>query len=141
MARQIGNLRWWRERAGGGDVLEHHYGRLESALAELELAVAEGERPLEAARTTVELIGAEPARGHQKQQYWTQALLATVGVALAVPQMVDRDVPERLLELAGVAVPAGGYDVPLLLVVQVLVILVVAAAAGLVVSIRGRGLK
>jgi hypothetical protein len=137
LARQVANYSWWRARSGLGDVLELHQGQLETASLELDLLVVEGQRPLEAARTTVELVRAALDRQQERAQRVIQTLLAIAGAALAVPQLIDRTAAGALLGLFGVPTPEGGHPVLVLTLAQFSITAAVALLAACLVLLLG----
>lgn len=118
LARQVANANWWRERAGLGDVAEWHHSHLEMDLLEVELLIAEGERPLETTGTAVEVVRTELDRLRQDRQRLIQTLLTAIAAALAFSPMITPVAAGRLLELTGVPAPDGGHDTLLVLAAQ-----------------------
>lgn len=137
LIQQLHNYDWWQDRANGGNVLSFHRSHLETAVRELELLVAKGQSALEVAGTTVEMVQARLDKEREGQRQRVETLLAVVAVALAVPQLIDREAASSLLYLIGVATPSGSAGTLALLGVQVGITLAVALLAGLTVKWMG----
>ncbi len=135
LARQLHNYDWWQKRAKGGAVIEYHRNQLETAFRELDLLIAEGQNALQAASTAVNIVQAQLDQRQERQRQRIEALLAIAGVALAIPQLIDREAAGALLRWAGVRVSLD--DVMFLLQAQLGITLVVALLAGLLVWLMG----
>lgn len=139
LLRQEFNFNWWRKRAGGGDIVEFHHSQLEDAAEELELLVAEGQHPLEAANTAADMMRARLDKQQEGQQQRIETILAAAAAILSVLVLIDKDTAKAVLELLGVPQPIGIWPV---LGVQVLFIVIFSLLAVFIVRlIRARCLK
>ena len=139
LLRQEFNFNWWGKRAGGGDIVEYHHSQLEDAAQELELLVAEGRHPLEAANTAVEMMRARLDKQQEGQQQRIETLLTAAAAVLSVLVLIDKDTAKALLAFVGVAQPIGIWPV---LGVQVLFIVLASLLTVFIVRrIRARRLK
>lgn len=97
LLKQSHNYDRARVRIGGGDVIEFHREQLETAILELELKSEEFRDALEVADKAVSVAQVQVDKAQENRQRDTQVLLAVIGVALAVPQVIDREVAGTLL--------------------------------------------
>jgi hypothetical protein len=132
LLRQQFNFNWWRKQAGSGDVVEYHHSQLENAAKELELLVAEGQHPLEAANTAVDMMRARSDKQQEAQQQRIETILAAAAAVLSVLVLIDKETAQALLELVRVPQPIGIWHE---LGVQALFIVVFSLVAMLVVSL------
>jgi hypothetical protein len=107
LIRQQSNFNWWCKQAGGGDVVTFHQQYLEEASQELELLVAEGRHPLEAAKMTVDVMGAKLDKEQERKQQRIETILTAAAAILGVLTLIDKEAAKGLLELAGVPQPVG----------------------------------
>ena len=135
LLRQEFNFDWWRKQAGGGDVVEFHHSQLENAAQELELLVAEGQHPLDAANTAVDMMRARLDKQQEGQQQRIETILAAAAAILSVLVLIDKDTAKAVLELVGVPQPIGIW---LELGVQTLFIVIFSLFALFMVSIIRR---
>ena len=130
LVRQEFNFNWWRKQAGGGDVLEFHQHYLEGASQEIELLVTEGQHPLEAARTAVEMIQARLDKEQERKQQRIETILTAAATALSILVLIDKEAARALLELVRVPqsigiLPVLGVQVIFLVIFSLLAVLVV----------------
>ncbi len=97
LLKQSHNYDRARVRIGGGDVMEFHREQLETAILELELKTEEFRDALEIADKAVSVAQVQVDKAQEKRQQGTQVLLAVIGAALAVPQVIDREMAGTLL--------------------------------------------
>jgi len=135
LVRQQFNFNWWRKLAGGGNVVEFHHSQLEDASQELELLVAEGQHPLEAANTAVEVMRARLDKQQEGQQQRIETILSAAAAVLSVLVLIDKETAKALLEFVGVPQPIGIWPE---LGVQALFIVIFSLLAVLVVSLIRR---
>jgi hypothetical protein len=139
LVRQESNCSWWRKQVGGGDVVEYHHRQLEDAAQELELLVAEGQHPLEAANTVVDMMRAQLDKQQEGQQQRIETLLTAAAAILSVLVLFDKETAKALLEFAGVPQPIEIWPV---LGVQVAFIVIASMLAVFVIRlIRAKRLK
>lgn len=98
LTAQVRGYRWWRERAGCGDVTEFHYSHLEAAHLDMEILVGKGKNALQKTSMNIQTIGTAMQivqvnldKEERKRDQVVQLLLAVVGAALAVPEFVGGD--------------------------------------------------
>jgi hypothetical protein len=135
LERQELNFRWWCERADGGDVVAYHQRELEIASRELELLVTEGQHPLEAARTAVEMTRAQLDKERESKQQQIETRLTAAAAVLSVLVFIDKDAARALLQFF-VGIPMGVPQVNEILfamVVQGVFIVIVALLAALMI--------
>jgi len=136
LARQVDNYTWWYKQAGKGEVVEYHQRFLEVALQELSLMVDEGQRPLEAAKMAVDMIGTRLEKEQERKQQRIETLLAATAAILSVLTLVDKEAVRGLLESLGVAQPIDIF--PVLGVQLGLIVLVALLAIFVIRLIRAR---
>lgn len=102
LERQELNFRWWCERADGSDVVAYHQRELETASRELELLVTEGQHPLEAARTAVEMTRAQWDKEQERKQQRIETILTAAAAVLSVLVFIDKDAARALLQFVGI---------------------------------------
>jgi hypothetical protein len=107
LRRQQFNFDWWRKQAEGGDVVEFHDSQLENAAQELELLVAEGQHPLEAANTAVDMLRARLDKQQEDQQQRIETILMAAAAILSVLVLIDKETAQAVLELVGAPQPIG----------------------------------
>ncbi|HLZ56485.1 MAG TPA: hypothetical protein VKR06_06010 [Ktedonosporobacter sp.] len=139
LARQVDNYMWWYKQAGEGEVVGYHQHFLEVALRELLLLVDEGQRPLEAAKMAVDMIGTRLEKEQERKQQRIETLLAATAAVLSVLALVDKEAVRELLAFLGAPQPISIF---LILGVQFGLIFLVALLTVLVIRlIRTRHLK
>lgn len=138
LLRQMHNYDWWRREMAANAIIEYHRSHLETGIIELDLLVAQVHEVLEVARTAVTMAQVQTDKARERQQGQLQLLLAVVGVVLAVPSLLGRDVTSAFLRLMGVAMPREGYNALWLLGLQVGLIVVLALLAVGVVTLLNR---
>ncbi|MDM8518749.1 hypothetical protein QUF64_01780 [Anaerolineales bacterium HSG6] len=88
---QLRNYRWWHEPTSDQqNLFEYHYQWLLEGHDNLEIKLAEGRLALETTQGAVQMVQAELDRRQEIKQQWFERILTIVGVALAVPQLIDR---------------------------------------------------
>lgn len=107
LIRQQSNFNWWCKQTGDGDVVTFHQQYLEEASQELELLVAEGQHPLEAAKMTVDVMGARLDKEQERKQQRIETILTAAAAVLGVLTLIDKEAVRGLLELAGVPQSVG----------------------------------
>ena len=135
LLRQEFNFKWWRKQAGEGDVVEYHHRQLENTAQELEFLVAEGQHPLDAANTAVDMMRARLDKQQESQQQRIETLLTAAAAILSVLVLIDKDTAKAVLELVGVPQPIGIWHE---LGVQSLFIAIFSLLALLMVSLLRR---
>jgi hypothetical protein len=126
LARQLHNYDRWQAQLEDNDVVDYHRDHLETATQELELMVAEGRDALEVADKAVAMAQVQIDKAQERGQRRTQTLLAVLAVALAVPQLVNQEAANALIEL--------DYSTLLLVGVQTLITLGVAVLVAIIVK-------
>lgn len=104
---ELFNLGGWRQRPGQDDIVEFHHGHLAGGSRELELLVARGQRPLETAKTAVDMVQARLDKQQGDYQGRVEIILSAAATALSVLVLVDRGTAQAILELLGVRGPTG----------------------------------
>jgi hypothetical protein len=104
---EVFNLDWWRQRPGGDDIAECHHSHLVSGGRELELLVAQGQRPLEAAKIAVDMVQARLDKQRGDQQQRIETILSAAATVLSVLVLVDRSAAGAILVLLGARPPVG----------------------------------
>lgn len=130
LARQVDNYAWWYKQAGEGEVVRYHQHFLEVALRELDLLVAEEQRPFETAKMAVDLMGARLDKEQERKQQRIETLLAAVAAILSVLTLIDKEAVHGLLEALGMPPPIGilpvlGIQIGLIVLVALLAVLVI----------------
>ena len=135
LLRQNFNFKWWYKLSDGGNVLEFHQHYLEEACQELDLLVAEGQYPLETAKTAVEMTRARLEKEQERKQQRIETILLTAAVVLSVLVLVDRTTASALLEFLGLPHSIGILQVG----VQLIFVLITALLVTLILRlIRAR---
>lgn len=132
LVRHEFNFHWWRKQAGGGDIVAFHQHQLEGASQELELLVTEGQQPLEAARTAVEMIRARLDKERERKQQLVATVFSAIATALSILVLIDKDVARTFLEFIGVRQPIGVWPV---LLVQVICIAIASLLVMLLIRL------
>jgi hypothetical protein len=136
LLRQKFNFNWWCKQAGGGNVLEFHQHYLEEATQELDLLVTEGQRPLETARTVVEMTRVWLDKEQERKQQQIETILLAAAVVLSILILVDKDTARALLEFIGFPKTIG--TLPLLGVQLIFVVITALLATLMIRLIRAR---
>jgi hypothetical protein len=134
LTRQVDNYTWWYKQAGEGEVVGYHQHFLEVALRELTLLVDEGQRPLEAAKMAVDMIGTSLEKEQERKQQRIETLLAAAAAILSVLTLFDKEAVRGLLEFLGVAQPISIF---LILGIQLGLIVLITFVAILVIRLIG----
>jgi hypothetical protein len=98
---ELFNLGWWRQRLRHDDIVEFHHSHLDSSSRELELLVDRGQRPLETAKTAVDMVQARLDKQQGDYQGRVETILSAAATALSVLVLVDRGTAQAILELLG----------------------------------------
>lgn len=137
LKRQSENYDIWQPRANLGPVLIFHSEHIKTTLTDLELLNQRARNTLEASKTAIDIIQTRLDRENADRQQNAQTWLAIIGTALAVPQIVDREIAERLLrDFTFYAEPTGGYDLLHLMLVQCLITLLCIVVVRLLLWIQ-----
>jgi len=131
---ELFNLGWWRQRPGHDDIVEFHHSHLDSGSRELELLVARGQRPLETAKTAVDMVQARLDKQQGDYQGRVEIILSAAATALSVLVLVDRGTAQAILQLLGVREaariwPEVGVQVACVAIFSVLAVFVVRLIA------------
>ena len=98
LTRQSYNFDLWKEQANAPEIISFHERQIKTRIKELELKIKEGQSVLQAANTAVTII---QTRLERRIEY----LLVAIGIALAVPQLIDPEAAAALLSLANYPPP------------------------------------
>lgn len=98
LAQQLENYDWWQEQLGRSELTIYHQKQMQIAHRDLDLLIGKGQSMQQAARTAIEMIQMRLEQIREENEQWFQTLLAAVGMALAVSQLVDPDAAQALLE-------------------------------------------
>ena len=135
LARQMHNYGWWQRDSENDEVLKYHRTFLETSLVEIQLLMDEGKGALEAAGTAVEMIQARLDNERQRQQETLNTILAILAVALALPQILDREAVHAILAVMGILVGNNPLGTVWLFGVQAAAILLVMVIAVLLIQL------
>ena len=131
LQEQRTNATIWVPRQPLGKVQAYHQQRLDLALQELPLRIAQGRTTLEVAHTAVTILQAEHEQREQQREQTMATWLAVAGVVLAVPQLLTAEVAtvvilegavSPLLRILG-QTPPTSYWLGWAVLVQIVVIL------------------
>ncbi|MGB0387567.1 MAG: hypothetical protein ACPGWR_22335 [Ardenticatenaceae bacterium] len=140
LAKQVHNYEWWQKRLEMSDVLDFHHYHLNNAKQELHLLISKGKDTLEAAKITVDMVQTNLDRQQAQRDQRLQTILSVIGTALAVPQLLDREVIAALLHwafaLLQLPLPPEGYSTLLLFAIQATITTLIALFVGLIVGFR-----
>ncbi len=125
LAKQLYNYQPYAKTAQEGEIAAFHHAHMRTVTEELNLKVAEGQTVLQATDTAVHIVEARIEKAEEKRQQKLESrqqligmILAVMGVAFAVPQLIDRVVAAALLDwYKGLETP-GQYSVLQLVWVQ-----------------------
>ena len=135
--QQVHRYQWWQKRAEMSEVLDFHDYHLSSANRQLELLIVQGKDVLEAAKATVDMVQANLDREQGERNQWLQTSLSVIGAALAVPQLIDRQIISAFLDRLSATPPTEGYNILLLFAIQAALTFLIALLVGLVVRWKG----
>jgi hypothetical protein len=135
LARQLHNYGWWQRDSENDETLKYHHMFLDTSLVEIQLLTDEGKSALEAAGTAVKMVQAHLDTERQRQQETLNTILAILAVALALPQILDREVVHAILTEMGILVGDNPVGTVWLFWVQAVLILLVMVIAGLLVPL------
>lgn len=133
--QQAHNYDYWRGRLNQNEILNYHLTQLQASVEELKLMVAEGRDQMDATRMALELAQTRIESSRVRGQERSQLLLAVLGSALAVPQLVDRTAAGEIALWIGIPMPETGYSLFQLMTVQLTLIIVLALISLAIVSI------
>ena len=137
--RHLRNYELWCAQ-DGVVMFDYHRRQLSAAVHELELLIAEGQNALEAAATAVDMMQTQLSKTEEDRRQLRDALLAFFALALALPEMIDREATRALLQWLGMELKPD--DILPLLAAQAAIIFGVALLVGLLVwqvGSRSRG--
>lgn len=98
LAQQLENYTWWEHELGSGNLAPYHKQQIRTVYREVDLLIEMGQRMQEAARTTIEMVQAKLEQAREQRENEIAALIAILGIALAVSQLVDASVANALLD-------------------------------------------
>lgn len=101
------NFSWWCKPGGGDDIMEFHHSQLENGTQELKLLVAEGQHPLEAAKTAVDMMQARLDKRQEAQRQRIETILSAAAVILSILVLVDKQAAQAFLDLIDIHKPTG----------------------------------
>lgn len=119
LAQQLENYTWWEEELGEGNLAQYYKRQIRTTYRELELLIEKGQRMLDATRTTIEMVQAKLEQRREQRESQIAALIAILGVALAVSQLIDPEAAKALLILCKIPLSSDNRLVQLL--VQLLI--------------------
>ena len=99
IAQQVENYAWWLDKLGEGDLATYHQKQIDVAYRELELLIDQGQRMLQAAHTTISIEQTELDQRREGRENLLAAILAILGVAFTVSQVVDESAAVALRDL------------------------------------------
>lgn len=138
LAKQQYNYSQWLDEAQAGDMVTFHDTRIKANLKELDLNLAEAETVLKATDTALNIMQTRLDKVQEGRQFRLSMILTFLGLALAVPQLIDRKVTDALwawwdgdlttttystLQLLGVQVGIIAAIVSLLLLLRLIIVL------------------
>jgi len=123
LAQQLENYRWWEEELGSGNVADYHKQQMRTAKQELTLLIDSAQRILDAARTTIEMVQARLNQKRAKRENKMSAVIAILGIALAVSQIIDPQAAKALLTIQQMSLSADDRLIQLLVQLAVTVVL------------------
>ena len=96
LAKQEYNYSQWLDEAQIGDIITFHATRIKANLKELELNLAEAETVLKATDTALNIMQTRLDKVQESRQFRLSIILTLLGTALAVPQVIDREVTNAI---------------------------------------------
>lgn len=99
LAQQLQNYQWWQDTLGEGNLATYHDKQIEAAHNELGLLIQKGQNMLEAAHTTIDIQQTELTQAQEQREYQIGMLIALLGTALALSQIIDTTAADALFEL------------------------------------------
>lgn len=112
IARQLHNHDDEWEITRDNDIFQHHRRHIEASLAELELLVSDGQYALSVADPVLSISRYKAETKQEKEeardQQVTQTVLLVVALALALPELIDKEVASRVLGLIPALEPFAG---------------------------------
>lgn len=97
LAKQLYNYQSYAKATQEGEIIAFHHAHMRTVSEELNLKVAEGQTILQATDTAVHIVEARLDKAEQKRQQLMGSILAAMGIAFAVPQLIDSDAAAALL--------------------------------------------
>ena len=133
MERQLYNFELSQAQSRLGNILTFHHSYLHTTRQELNLLVAKGKETLDVTKTTTELVQARLDEAKETRQQQIEILLAIIGSAFAITQLLDRTLTSALYTYI-TAIPTNPkQDILLLGSIQTGITLVIALAFGALV--------
>lgn len=133
LAKQLYNYKPYAKDAKDGQIVTFHHAHMQTVVEELKLKVEEGESVLKATDTAVNIIEASFKKAEEKhrkieakRQQLISVMLAVLGVALAVPKLIDEKRTDALWAWYEGADPEEYYKTLQLLGIQLLITTVIA---------------
>ena len=123
LAQQEENYRWWEEELGSGNVADYHKQQMRTGKQELTLLIDSAQRILDAARTTIEMVEARLNQTREKRENKMGALIAILGIGLAVSQIIDPQAAKALLTIQHMTFSVHDRLIQLLVQLAVTVVL------------------
>ena len=102
LAQQLENYTWWEDELGSGNLAQYYKRQIRTTYREVELLIQKGQRMLDATRTTIEMVQTKLDKKREQRENKIGALIAILGVALAVSQLIDPTAAQAILN-SGVA--------------------------------------
>lgn len=132
LAQQLENYTWWEHELGSGDLAPYYKQQMRTTYRELELLTDKGQRILDGARTTIEIVQAKQHQKQEQRENLIAALIAILGTALACSQIVDPTAAAALIDLYqnGSALSPESYHRLVGLFVQFIPLLPILTIAG-----------
>ena len=123
MAQQLENYRWWEKELGSGNVTDYHKQQMRTGKQELTLLIDSAQRILDAARTTIEMVEARLNQKRAKRENKMSAMIAILGIGLAVSQIIDPKAAKALLTIQHMTFSVHDRLVQLLVQLAVTIVL------------------
>ncbi len=103
LQRHQHNFELWQPRSELGDINQFHHSHLITTLEELHLLINKSQNTLDAAKSTVEALQTQLHDAQATRQQHIETLLAFVGTAFAITQILDRDFTSAILAQMNIA--------------------------------------
>ena len=141
LERQLYNFELLQAQSRLGDLLTFHHSYLRTTRQELNLLVAKGKETLEVSKTTTDLVQARLDEAKETRRQQIQILLAIIGSAFAITQLLDRDLTSALYTYFTSIPTHPEQDIIFLALMQIAITLVIALAFGCFVWLWPRRAK
>jgi len=141
LAKQQYSYSQWLDQAQVGDIITFHATRIKANLKELELNLAEAETVLKATDTALNIMQTGLDKAQERRQLWLSMIIAILGVALAVPQVIDRKVTDALWAWWNGDLTAITYNTLQVWGVQLLLITIIGAIVALLIFVIYRVMR